>query len=564
MIIKMKIKHMLCIMLLIFSLIPLLIFGLFMIYENDRRIDNAMRENLRAISGMQILDIKKFCETRKERMEMIAQLSIVHDAIKESIGGDSIPKAHKEYVENILTEQKLHTSFIVSLSIIDKNFRAVASSEEINNSEMSALSNAAAEFLSGDFAISDIYERETPEGVKRVVNAVQGIWEDGELIGYVTSEIETAYFDQNRMETNLWESGTLYIVDGKNNLITAGHPDEESQTEFVTSEKERENYNKAWDAVDHEKNPSGEITYVVDGDEYITYYSDIDYTNWGIRVTANLGSYKETSKSFRAFLILAFGMIAVVMTLVSLFVSKRLTRPISKIAETLQKIQDDQDYSLRVENSKADEVGFLGGKINELLEYIEQENMLEREHKRYLERKAERDPLTGVNNKRAVEERIQDCVQQATENGSRVAVAFVDIDDFKDYNTKYGHQEGDSVIKFVASVLKDSVQGVVGRYGGDEFLFCMTDVKSEEEVENIVKLILQRLNNGVRNKITGETMPIACSIGIVAEGGENISYSSLIHRADEAMYKAKEAGKNTYCLWYDGNFIEKKQQQACS
>lgn len=535
-----------------------------MIYENDRRIDDVMRENLRAISGMQILDIKKFCEARKERMEMIAKLSIVHDAIKEGANGKAIPAGYKKYVENILTEQKQHTTFIVSVSIIDKEFRVIASSEEIEEMEKSELANANEKFLSGNFAISDVYERETADGTKRVVNAIQGIFDNGELIGYVTQEIETAYFDQNRTETNLWDSGTLYILDGKNNLITAGHPDEASQTEFVTSEEERASYKKAWESVDHEKYPSGEITYVVGGDEYITYYSDIDYTEWGIRVSANLGNYKETSRNFRAFLLLAFAMIAVVVTIVSFFVSRRLTLPISRIADTLQKVQDEQDYSLRVEYGRKDEVGFLGGKINELLAYIERENMLEREHKRYLERKAQRDPMTGVNNKKAIEERIQDLVQQAVEQESRIAVAFVDIDDFREYNTRYGHQEGDSVIKFVASVLKDSVHGSVGRNGGDEFLFCMTEVTSVEEVEKTAQLILRRLNNGVRCKATGETIPIACSIGIVVECGENISYSSLVHKADEAMYKAKEDGKNTYCIWYDNELVEKKQQQACS
>ena len=62
-------------------------------------------------------------------------------------------------------------------------------------------------------------------------------------------------------------------------------------------------------------------------------------------------------------------------------------------------------------------------------------------------------------------------VQSATDKKVRISVGFLDIDDFKDYNTNYGHQEGDNVIKFVANTLKENFKGEVGRNGGDEFVF---------------------------------------------------------------------------------------------
>ena len=63
-----------------------------------------------------------------------------------------------------------------------------------------------------------------------------------------------------------------------------------------TSNSERNGFQKAWDEVDHESNPSGKIYYMYQGDDYVTYYSDVDYTDWGIRVTENLSEQRETGR----------------------------------------------------------------------------------------------------------------------------------------------------------------------------------------------------------------------------------------------------------------------------
>lgn len=63
-----------------------------------------------------------------------------------------------------------------------------------------------------------------------------------------------------------------------------------------TSNSKRNGFQKAWDEVDHESNPSGKIYYMYQGDDYVTYYSDVDYTDWGIRVTENLSEQRETGR----------------------------------------------------------------------------------------------------------------------------------------------------------------------------------------------------------------------------------------------------------------------------
>ena len=90
--------------------------------------------------------------------------------------------------------------------------------------------------------------------------------------------------------------------------------------------------------------------------------------------------------------------------------------------------------------------------------------------------------MTQLFNKNAIENKIHAMIEQANDTHTRIAVGFLDIDNFRDYNTLYGHQEGDRVIRFVASILKENIDGIVGRNGGDEFLFCLAAVEIQRQL----------------------------------------------------------------------------------
>lgn len=130
----------------------------------------------------------------------------------------------------------------------------------------------------------------------------------------------------------------------------------------------------------------------------------------------------------------------------------------------------------------------------------------------------------------------------------RISVGFLDIDDFKDYNTNYGHQEGDNVIKFVANTLKENFKGEVGRNGGDEFVFGYEGDISKEELDRKVKKVYDILNKGYTRGDLLKNMSVPCSIGIVTAIGGSFDYAKLLKEADNAMYDAKINGKNTYVI----------------
>ena len=161
---------------------------------------------------------------------------------------------------------------------------------------------------------------------------------------------------------------------------------------------------------------------------------------------------------------------------------------------------------------------------------------------------AELDPLTGIKNKKAIEQSLLSMVQQAAESGEQVTLGFLDIDDFRDYNTNFGHQEGDEIIQFVAGILQKELKGYVGRNGGDEFVFGYAGNLDKSEIETVISRILKELNENYISPRTKKLMPVPCSIGVVSARGDSLDYANLIQKADEAMYRAKEAGKNTFYI----------------
>ena len=112
----------------------------------------------------------------------------------------------------------------------------------------------------------------------------------------------------------------------------------------------------------------------------------------------------------------------------------------------------------------------------------------------------------------------------------RISVGFLDIDDFKDYNTNYGHQEGDNVIKFVANTLKENFKGEVGRIGGDEFVFGYEGDISKEELDRKVKKVYDILNKGYTRGDLLKNMSVPCSIGIVTAIGGSLIMTKLLKK----------------------------------
>lgn len=548
---SMKLKHSILGLLLLFTLIPLGIFGIFSIYETNRKIDELTEQNVRAISENQVMNIKNFTQDRNNEMDMIASYQLTQNAILYSLRENESPLA-RNYVHNLLKERKKYSIFVASISVVNRNFHVVSSSEEYEPGTVSAMKDVDPKYQTGEFIIGDVYERITDDGRKNVVPAYTGVYYNNELIGYVMEELDTAYFDDLRLNMDTLADGTFYLLDGNGAIITAGDTkNKRSLKTFVSKSSDRNDFQKKWDAIDHAKNPSGYVRYRYHRQDYITYYSDVENTGWGIRVTENLSAQKQTGRTYGMLIALGLSALIIGVFCTQYFMTKKIFAPITHILQVFAQIRESEDYSLRVHIQEKHETGELAAGINELLDYVEQADRKEKERQQKLLQMAENDPLTGIKNKKAIEKEMLSMVQRAVESHEQITFGFVDIDDFRDYNTNYGHQEGDAVIQFVAQTLKENIHGAVGRIGGDEFAFCYAGELEPERIRHNADKILEILRTQHVNEQTGEVLPVPCSIGIVMSQGDTLDYTQLIRKADLAMYQAKENGKNTFVLNVD-------------
>ena len=155
-----------------------------------------------------------------------------------------------------------------------------------------------------------------------------------------------------------------------------------------------------------------------------------------------------------------------------------------------------------------------------------------------LYRLAVADPLTGLFNRRYIEERLQGEIARCQRHRSPLSVILFDLDAFKQVNDEYGHAVGDQVLKVFAERLKNATRGsdVVARYGGDEFLALLPDCRPDE-----IQFILKRLK-GIRVATSVATWPVRYSAGW-ADYSIGESVTEFIKRADAALYINKRKPK---------------------
>ena len=134
----------------------------------------------------------------------------------------------------------------------------------------------------------------------------------------------------------------------------------------------------------------------------------------------------------------------------------------------------------------------------------------------------------------------------------RVAVLFIDVDDFKFINDRYGHTVGDDVIRFVADTIRKKVDdrgGFAGRFGGDEFVLCFTNQEDIDNIENISMDIINELYSGYDTADGSMHIDVKASIGVAFCPDHTEDVNELLSFADTAMYFVKKNGKTNYHIY---------------
>lgn len=159
---------------------------------------------------------------------------------------------------------------------------------------------------------------------------------------------------------------------------------------------------------------------------------------------------------------------------------------------------------------------------------------------------ASRDPLTGLKNKRALEQEVESVI---TESGSAGAFMIMDLDNFKNVNDTFGHPNGDKVLQLFAACLKNTFRGddFIGRLGGDEFVVFMKNVNERQKISRKAEQLMDNFQSSLPKEFSG--CKLSVSIGVASVPKDGITQPVLYRKSDKALYEAKKRGKNQVCFY---------------
>nr|WP_321291209.1 EAL domain-containing protein [uncultured Rhodoferax sp.] len=177
----------------------------------------------------------------------------------------------------------------------------------------------------------------------------------------------------------------------------------------------------------------------------------------------------------------------------------------------------------------------------------------QREHQQQLESIAHFDALTGLPNRLLLADRLQQALIQCQRKNNMLAVAYLDLDGFKAVNDSHGHEAGDDLLVTLSRRMKECLRegDTLARIGGDEFVAVLVDLQSIEDCQPL----LQRLLHAACSQVTSNTragpkaLQVSASIGVTVFPRDPCDADGLMRHADQAMYVAKQSGKNAYHLF---------------
>jgi len=267
------------------------------------------------------------------------------------------------------------------------------------------------------------------------------------------------------------------------------------------------------------------------------------------------GDFRETRAIINTIMIgtIVFFLLLSVVTI--LFLNKALFRPLKQLTSGAEKVEKGQKLDT-FDIVRNDEMGLL------LATFF---NMSERVFKRSMQLtyKATHDELTGLKNRETLQECIDKSLQKTLVNKHKLAILFIDLNDFKEINDAMSHEAGDLLLRETAKRLNSSVRSndEIFRVGGDEFLVVLNDLHSDGDAETITQKIVAAFCEPTY--ILGKQMTIKLSIGIALSPTHTSSINQLVKYADIAMYAAKRSKTTDYMLFHE-DMLKREEDKTAS
>lgn len=235
--------------------------------------------------------------------------------------------------------------------------------------------------------------------------------------------------------------------------------------------------------------------------------------------------------------------LAVIAGVAMVLLQRRIVAPIRALAEAAGRIESGRYAEVQVESQRSDEIGELLRAFSRMSEGVSR-------HDREIRRLAYTDPLTGLANRLAFREALDDRLLTLKSRGGELALLFVDIDDFKKVNDTLGHEAGDEVLSHLSMRIRlvieqsNPIGSEIARLGGDEFVVLYLAEDIRQTSARLAEALIAEVQRPLL--VQGQQVFLGISVGVTLFPHDAAGAGQLLKNADIAMYQAKVAGKNCY------------------
>lgn len=260
-------------------------------------------------------------------------------------------------------------------------------------------------------------------------------------------------------------------------------------------------------------------------------------------------AYAAWLKLLQLFLWLVGGL-ALLVGIIAYWMGHSIVAPLNRLTAAAHRIADG-DLSVQLRVADDGEIGYLTQVFNKMADglrrshaEVESASQALQKHNQLLETLSVTDSLTGLYNRKKLDDILADELARFRRNHRPFAVLMLDIDNFKAFNDTYGHLVGDEILVNVAAILERSVRSVdyVARYGGEEFVVVLVETTADAaaEVAERIRAVVETPRPGA----DGQPLAVTVSVGVTDSRENDGRPEEVLARADSALYEAKNAGRN--------------------
>lgn len=486
-------------------------------------------------------------EIKDEKIHEIQQSFALQKVfIEEWISEKALDIRNLAYLESTraLNKEQMLNNINLFFSL-HKEFQSVVYVNSIGDAELSSNRNAGVNLSDRDYFkmakqgkdyISDVLISRY-NGLPIIIFSSPVLDDNNQFQGLIFGSVTLETVEEMMSEIKLGAFGEIYLVTREGNRITKPllYPEIEKNEDFFNSRVFQA-------AINDEKDLTIYKNYL--GEDVVGTYQWTHDKKWLIIGEVDAEEIMLPFYRLYGFIVICIFLVLFISRLIMKNLSDLIVNPLEKLIHCAQIIKQG-NYDYRIDQSF---INTSASELKILFETYNQMSMKLKENMELLEQSAIKDQLTGIYNRRYLMQEGKKLLEACIRGNQPCSVLVIDIDNFKNVNDTFGHSVGDIVLKHIAEIISNNVRDsdIAVRYGGEEFIVLTTNSSAQDSAKLAERIRLSVLKQLFQDR----QILLNCTVSIgVAEYSREYFYGTnaledVIERADKAMYRAKQNGRN--------------------